>query len=47
MKYIIKPILWLGELAIVTMVLLPFSLFVYASLNLAFLLHEGYQWIKR
>lgn len=39
--------LWLGEAMIVFLILLPFSLLVYASLNLAFVGIDIYKAFKK
>lgn len=44
---IVKGILRLGELMIVTFVLLPFALSVYTAVNVAFWGLDAYKWLKR
>ena len=47
MKHLIKPLLWVGEGAIIVFVLLPICLMVYASVICAILGMDIYKFIKR
>lgn len=48
MKFLLfRGFLWFGEAMVVFLILIPFALFVYASLNLAFLGMDIYKALKK